>query len=183
MSARRPATFAALLLAAGCGSRPADLDRSHVTGKAIAEMRAERVPVRGSQVRLDRIHEKIVEGELLAASADALCVRVDDESLCVPARELARVSLQVRPSEAGELVLWGLGGALTTISHGLFLVITAPGWIVVTTASAVSSSVGATTHIEARNDLDLRILGPYARFPQGLPPGFGPASGPAVSPP
>lgn len=63
---------------------------------------------------------------------------------------------------------WGVLGTLTTITHGFFLFISAPVWII--TSSVVAGA--ETRHvILSYPEVGWSEIVKWARFPQGLPPG------------
>lgn len=112
------------------------------------------------------------EGELLA---------IDDEKLyllplaaprwseieCSRVREVQMVRFggSVAPALA-----WTLLGTASTISHGYFLVMSAPIWLVTGAVTSHAALNEAAPTMSVYDD-ELRL---WSRFPQGLPEGFEP---------
>ena len=67
------------------------------------------------------------------------------------------------------LGLWTLLGTLSTGSHGFFLILSAPVWILTGTVAAVNQSRQPVLTYPRQGWAGWRA---YARFPQGLPPGL-----------
>jgi hypothetical protein len=119
-------------------------------------------PVR---VRMDHVE---YNGELLGCDAQSVYLSLNlREGPGVP---YARVPMdgtsEIRieqPSAAAAVVVWGTLGLLSTISHGLFAVGSAPAWAVATSGAA------AAAWNPGHNFADCDALRPYARFPQGVP--------------
>jgi len=108
-------------------------------------------------------------GELLAISDDSVFVLVDSTLVGVPLGDVSRGLLETYDPDTGHAAAWTTAGAISTITHGWWLVISAPLWVLVG-----SSSTGVLSHqgrILRPNAswADMRL---FARFPQGLPPGL-----------
>jgi hypothetical protein len=107
----------------------------------------------------------------------------------VPRSRIRYLEVTFYRGEVGEAVGWGLSGTVSTLSHGLVLLLSAPVWLITTgTAGAIESSAGTVTYRAARGSLTAEAfagLRKYARFPQGLPEGFTlqPPSPPPLAPP
>ncbi|HEX2975412.1 MAG TPA: hypothetical protein VHO68_05705 [Bacteroidales bacterium] len=119
-----------------------------------------------------------IKGELIAAGDDTLYV-LDNTSLTlrtIPASKIRSARLvRYYANEAGVAALSALG-AMSTLSNGLFLIFTFPGWIV---GGSISSVARSYDPVMDYPDVKLREFSPYARFPQGFPKGvnkyfFGP---------
>jgi hypothetical protein len=104
-------------------------------------------------------------GELIAAHADTLFLLVGDSLSATPVATVRTVELSRYRSNAGQLVLWTLLGTLSTVSHGFYLLLTAPVWLITGAVTAIGDTQSAT--LETRNP---GLLAPWARFPAGLPP-------------
>jgi hypothetical protein len=155
----------------GCATNNRRLDRSARMGEP-AKVRPDvsAVPVRGFPVVVtSKVPALCVEGELLAVGTDRLYLATEKGLVGVPMRTILHVRLELYPSNALAMAAWSAGGFLSTASHGFFLLLTAPVWLVVGTA--------VTVHAYAANKRDIEPaefdkLYQYARFPAGLPPGF-----------
>lgn len=113
-----------------------------------------------------QLETKRLSGELIAVSADSLFF-ADSTIRVVAVQRIA--SARLVAYDAPALVAPVLLGTLSTASHGLLLVFTAPMWII-----AGSISAGARTYDPIIDYPEKRLaeFRPYARFPQGLPKGL-----------
>jgi hypothetical protein len=112
-----------------------------------------------------------LEGELIAVSADSVFVLVGDSLVARSLKAVRRVRVVGYDPKAGDLMNWTLAGTLSTASHGIVAILSAPAWLLV--GSAVTSSAAHASEINVpgyhRTWDDLK---PFARFPQGIPPGL-----------
>jgi hypothetical protein len=114
-----------------------------------------------------------LRGELIAMTpADlTMLARTPEPRLTtVPRVEVTRAELYPYHSEAGAFGMWGAIGALSTISHGFGLILSAPVWLLTT---AISGRIESGHANVSYPDDDWANLRPWARFPQGLPPDVG----------
>jgi hypothetical protein len=111
-----------------------------------------------------------VQGELLAVGPDSLYLLPLGGSATVVPRT-ALTSLRVEVHEGGGVVAgtWAGVGLLSTFSHGVFLLLTAPLWAITLAATAPGAS---RLGIRSYPRQPWEELAPHARFPQGLPPGY-----------
>lgn len=134
----------------------------------------------GSPLRVDRSGESEVRGELLAVQQDSLWVLPKGANVQVVAiADITRVRVPREGLTSGGVVKWTLiGGAASGLAMtvacssaegdcgGVFPAVMLAWGVVGGLSAAVAGSgwrsVGLTTD----------SLRPYARFPQGLPPGF-----------
>ncbi|MCC6996874.1 MAG: hypothetical protein IT370_19840 [Deltaproteobacteria bacterium] len=158
---------AALLLAltqAGCvfsAEGPASLPSVANAGATVRGGRIDLV-YRGSERRAH------IEGELLAVDRGSLVVLTDVPSLiAVPIDRLVSAKLYGWKSQPGKVNAAASLGTLSTLTHGGFLLLTAPMWGL---AGAVASSSESSA---ARLDMGPRDTGrqfrKFARYPGGLP--------------
>jgi hypothetical protein len=112
--------------------------------------------------------ERRTDGELIAVSAESLWVLSGNQGLVIPTAEVKSGKLTAYAAQHGPLTLWTIVGTLSTISNGAFLIFTAPMWII-----GGSLAVAGESRAPQRNSPSLAWveLAPFARFPQGLPPG------------
>jgi hypothetical protein len=113
------------------------------------------------------------DGELLAVEPDRVYLARGDQVTVVPLICIEKLKVGAFETTA-EPLAWGTVGALTTLSHGYFLVFSLPTWLLSTApASRVHSSAG---HIEEPRPGEaapkLENLRKWARFPQGMPAGY-----------
>jgi hypothetical protein len=110
-----------------------------------------------------------VAGELLAVAPDSLWVLEDGGVRAVATAAVVDGRLVVYNARHRVLAAETLLGMISTISNGVFLGLTAPMWI-----------IGGTIATRRRSrepvlELPIRVwirLEPFARWPQGLPPGI-----------
>ena len=103
-----------------------------------------------------------IEGELIAIDVATVHVLTADGFQSIPRASVARITVVGYAGRSGSISLWAVLGGVSTLSHGGFLILTAPMWVV---AGIVA------THAERRVGLerDVDLARRYARFPQGLP--------------
>jgi hypothetical protein len=117
----------------------------------------------------DRSARGRVEGELIAAEPDSLFVLSDAGLVGVPVAAIAKAKLTAYDSKAKLLSSGTFVGAVTTPSHGFFLIFSAPVWIIMGSASSVAvSRTPQITH--SPKSPRIEDFRKFARFPQGLPP-------------
>lgn len=111
----------------------------------------------------------MVKGELIAVDSIRLVVLVRTkeipQSVIVPISEISSFKIRyARPKN----YLWTIPlFTLSTVAHGIFLVITAPINLIVTTNVTVSGAFSFTYSDKKMTDDKLKM---FARFPQGIPP-------------
>jgi hypothetical protein len=163
--------MAAALVLGGCAGAPGPRGFLPTAPEAVHT-------ARGGWVKVDRRSsdatfgsQLVVEGELLAASADTLHVLTGAGPLTVVRAPRDRVTLIGEHNRAGERALASLGLSILSLSNGWYAAITLPlNWLVGIADSHTQSRVGV---LEIRD-------GPWdacrtrARFPQGMPPGLDP---------
>lgn len=160
---------------------------SSVNLEAVAQ---EKVPVMGNKVKVDyiQIEEKkgkkkekreIAEGELLAVSPDTLYVSgnkyISGEQgvFAIENVSVRKIEVELYPSGSGKVVLWTVLGTLSTASHGIGLILSAPVWIIVGTICSATLSASNDREF-SQFEFEWEELRQYARYPQGLPPNFQP---------
>ena len=107
----------------------------------------------------------VVDGELIAADGKSVVLAKGGDVTVVPATCVDRMTVAAFEPGVADTIALGSVGGLSTLSHGFFLVISAPIWFL-TTLGATWAQSGAGTLEKPPNP------GAWARFPQGLPPGF-----------
>lgn len=152
---------AAVLLGSGCASTGAPRDwlpNAELAG----------IWTNGGWATLRQAGEtQNVEGELIALQADTVFVLTTDGLRAVPIGDGDYLRVAGYDSEWGGIAGWTVTGTLSTATHGFYLVLTAPLWILVGTSSAAVASWAPIMRYPA---CDLEELAAYARFPQGMPP-------------
>jgi hypothetical protein len=119
----------------------------------------------GSWTRVENGSSLVADGELIAADGRSFVLAKGGDVTVVPAACVNRVTVAAFEPGVAEAIAIGSVGGLSTISHGLFLVISAPIWLVTTVgATSVQSWAG-----RLENPPKPEV---WARFPQGMPAGF-----------
>ena len=132
------------------------------------------------QLRLNVASARAVKGELIAVRADSLWIRHDDGVRSMALGDLDRVQVRDHGFTFGKAmlisVIGGLvtGGALTAACSsvssdcgGVFVGMMG-SWLLVGAIAGAASSGSAYRSLEP---LSYEAMQPYARYPQGLPPG------------
>jgi hypothetical protein len=115
----------------------------------------------------------VIDGELIAVEPTRLLLARGNQAAVIPSTCVEH--MWVAAFEApGTVAAWGGVGALSTISHGFFLVFSLPTWVVTSAVSTYQQT--SQGHIENRKNsqasLDSQALRKWARFPQGAPAGY-----------
>lgn len=151
----------ALLLAEGCATT--NFPRNLPTGAEAAESTS------GSWVVVTT-YAGIAEGELVAVGHDSLFLFAEDTLLGIPLGEIQRANVYVTdyPMDPDLAGMWVFLGGLSTASHGAYLLVSLPIWLIAggISASAVAEEADA-------GDLNFPAYSwnevmAYARFPQGM---------------
>jgi hypothetical protein len=155
--------IACAALVAAC--RHGDIDRSAGFGGSPTTANIEDVPVKGFPVAVATANGT-VSGELLAVGETEIHVLEDRGTRSIAIADVRSVSVELYPSRGGAMVLWTALGTVSTLSHGLLLIFSAPTWVVVGATTAGVS--GLNNDIDIPRD-KLPKLWQFARFPAGLP--------------
>lgn len=113
----------------------------------------------------DRSAEPRIEGELIAADAGVIHILTASGLRSVLRAAPRRMTIVGYRTPSAALVGWSAAGAASTLSHGGFLIFTAPMWIISGIVVAHRERRAGVFH----NDDMARL---FARFPQGVPPGL-----------
>ncbi len=169
---------ACLTVSAGCATPALTGRDARVGGLDVAAL--DEVPVCGHEVALELAGggpavegetaggPSAVEGELLAASPKALTVATRNGLETVPGASIVAIRVRILDSRSGGLMVWTVVGSISTLSP--LLPLTLPVWLAVGIPTAASPEA----HGWAAGPRDAALLSQYARFPQGLPPGWPP---------
>jgi hypothetical protein len=135
----------------------------------------------GHNVRLIMHDGSRLSGELLAAQRDSSWVLQEGVIHSFPLDNVVRVQVRGQGIDSRGMLLWTLiGGAVTgaALTHACESVSEGCGNVFVVTIGlwGVVGGVAALITRSPHRWLDPRteVLGPYARYPQGLPPQFMP---------
>lgn len=118
-------------------------------------------------------------GELLAIEPRDIVIETPRGVLRVPRPQVRSVSLAWYEADNSPVIAVNVLGTLSTLSHGVFLIFTAPilWWTGGTLTSRAQSRQGLES-VHGANAHELQALQVYARFPAGLPRDFGATESP-----
>ena len=161
--------FFALIHVAGCASTsapkgwlspPSDAQSEGFGGWISVEMGQTNRPNKRSL----RTATMRVRGELIAVNPNQLFVLTSQGLISVSASSISRMKLTPHDVKEG----WWVGlGALSTLSHGAWLVFTLPSWIIGGLIAKRNASHASQLNYPVKSSWD--EFPNYARFPQGLP--------------
>ncbi len=122
----------------------------------------------GGWITLKLKSNQTLSGELIAVSEDSVYV-ADNSFHVIPQSDVLKARLVAYNSHAGQMGTWTILGTLSTISHGLFLVLSAPVWMI---GGGIAASVRSRDPILDYPKHHFNRLAFYARFAGGLPHGI-----------
>jgi hypothetical protein len=89
----------------------------------------------------------LIEGELIAVGEDSLYLLTGNALQAISWDDVRKAELRAYDSNAGALLSWAFVGLLTTPSHGVWLLISAPTWLITgIVTTAVESRAGRFSH-------------------------------------
>jgi hypothetical protein len=163
-------------LAAACG-HTASLDRSKVAGATESDVVVSDVPVRGADTRVYFKGGDTLDGELLAVGKHGIALAAhrgsNDEDLIISETEIEKIRVRAYSNAAlaGALITWTAVGTLSTASHGVFLIFSAPIWTISGTATSIAAAEDSDQSAVVLGGAQAQLW-QFARFPQGLPPSY-----------
>lgn len=119
------------------------------------------------QILPEQEHASDTVGELIAVDNDSLYVLTIIGLHRVAVDDVRDAKLYWFAPDSELMGLWMAMGTLSTISHGYFLSLTAPAWLLIGGASVHANEQGGRIRYPSAHSL--RELSMYARFPQGMP--------------
>lgn len=144
------------------------LQRDAAYGNDKTTVELTEVPVKGFYVTVEH-GDGNKKGELLAVDACFVVVQTENGSVGIPSKDVESVKVQLYPTTAATgVVVLTILGTLSTLSHGYYIAFSAPVWI--GTGLGASFSLGRADDFKI--DHPSPLLYQFARFPQGLPPGW-----------
>jgi hypothetical protein len=153
-------TAALLASATGCLRNLDPSPRSMATVQADAHGTFAIVSVTGQDAHV---------GELIAIGPSEVWILSGDELIQTPLQFVSELEVYPYEISTAGIAGWGVLGTLSTISHGFWLVFSAPVWILTSTITGVAHSRTARERYIPGN---WQALAKWARFPQGLPYGL-----------
>jgi hypothetical protein len=168
----------ACLLLGSCSHSSRPFDRSVPIGSPSSGETVADVPVRGHVITVTT-HRGSVTGELLAVGPAELILLAENDGRIVSFSEIEDVDIKLYPSRSVATGVWTGVGTATAVSHGWWLIISMPVWLI----SGITVSVGEAENTRVEG-VKLAQLYQYARFPQGMPDTLRPKAAQArVEPP
>jgi len=125
----------------------------------------------GSFIEIKLKDGDTISGELIAVSNDSVFVYrlrlMKFEVLDIREIDSAKIVIYRKRSYA-PIIKWGILGTLSTISHGCWLIITAPSWCL---GTLIALRIQAREqNVVGYPDKDFTYLARFARYHKGLPP-------------
>ena len=108
-----------------------------------------------------------VQGELITIHDDTVYILSQSQLNAMPVSAVEHAKLELHLQNALGYTLWSLAGGLSTLSHGFFLIFTAPMWVI--SGAVVSSNAANKPNIIHYPATGLDEFKKFSRFPQGLP--------------
>jgi hypothetical protein len=124
----------------------------------------------GAWIALTTTAGASLEGELISVEPASLSLIMPGSGRLTVVQKASIAEGSVYKYESDSLAGWAVVGTLSTLSHGFFLIFTAPIWSLSSAGIAGSESRHVIIEL-ARGKWD--EVAKWARFPQGMPPGFG----------
>ncbi|MFV1884896.1 MAG: hypothetical protein ACMZ7B_10445 [Balneola sp.] len=121
----------------------------------------------GGWVELKTGVEKI-DGELLAIEQDSIfLITMDNTFVSLAKDQIVSAKLTGYDMQNALASLAVFAGSVSTVSHGFYLVLTFPMWI-------IGGPISATSHVKSaqinyKNESDWYNMSEFARYPQGMP--------------
>jgi hypothetical protein len=116
-------------------------------------------------------------GEFIGTTDSSVGILSPDGFKFIPFAEIQYVNLKIHLDDHSDIALWGLVGSLSTLTHGLGLVLTLPVWLITTIASTSAESHNGlfTQDFDSNGQQETSWWSKhqmYARFPGGIPKGL-----------
>jgi hypothetical protein len=114
------------------------------------------------------------DGELLAVDKDFIYLEQSGQITLFPTSCLKQLTVAAYEGYSSTPGIVGTVGSLSTLSHGLLLMLTLPVWALSTPLLSYAQSKAGYMDFENKNtpNFDKIEVRKWARFPQGLPPDY-----------
>jgi hypothetical protein len=120
---------------------------------------------RGAWIEVETKSGKWISGELISVSEKGIFIELGNLYV-IGWEDVKRARLvRYRPGGWWGLTVWTVVGTASTLSHGLYLIYTAPAWLVL---GAISRVIATREPVYECSD-DFRKCIPFSRYPQGIP--------------
>lgn len=128
----------------------------------------------GARIRLtskNEQHFKWAAGELLCIHTDFVYVLNDAGNIeVINKKEVKTAHIVLYQTLASKYTSWALLGTLSTASHGKFMVISFPLWLI--SGISISRAEAQRINYLYYPETSWKEISHFARFPQGLPTGL-----------
>jgi len=116
--------------------------------------------------------EIIEEGGEFIGVRDTVVYLLDAKRgvLMIPMSTITFASVDFHDKETGKFAGWTVAGSLSTVTHGFWLILSFPAWILFGTISTVGVSHLGSEEESNPDQAWWQKVTKFARFPQGLPP-------------
>jgi len=108
------------------------------------------------------------EGELIAAENSMIYLLTSEGLIQIPVSEITSLTI-VPYKENKTAALVSILGFVSTLSHGGWLIISAPIWLI---SGILNARTESASGILNRDTININELKKFARFPQGIPAGI-----------
>ncbi len=113
-------------------------------------------------------NKKPMEGELIAVQQGILYLLNENILQEIPIKQIKKAILASFNARGG-ISMWATLGFVSTLSHGGWLIFSAPIWLI---SGIINSNAATTSGMLKFDNYNLRDMKKYARFPQGIPEGL-----------
>lgn len=158
------------VLLSGCASTTAPRDWLPSAGEAQQQAFGAWISVEYN----DGSSKHVADGEFIAVGQDSIFVLTQDRLVAIPLSEIEGGRLATYDANHWQLAGWTALGSLTTPSHGWFLVLSLPVWILTGSAATSAQSWAPIEKLPVSyfRHFPWYDLRKFSRFPQGLPEGL-----------
>ena len=153
----------------GCALSPLSLETSPNVGKAEQGVAIRAVPSRGFLVHVQcqqPLGMTMLAGELLWVGKRSVWLWSEGAVAEIHRGCVVKAFLERHESRAASAAAWGTLGLVSTFFHGTWSGLTAPVWLITTTAASAGRAAGNDVLVLPHQ---LDRLAPYSRFPTGPP--------------
>ncbi len=114
------------------------------------------------------------DGEFIAFQDSSAYVLTEFRLIRIPSTDIKRASLDIYSKNTLLFALWTVAGTATTATHGWYLIISAPLWLLTGIPSTISESMDGRLAEEKPSISWWLSTSKFSRFPQGIPKGIDP---------
>jgi len=111
-----------------------------------------------------------IGGEFIAFQNDSLFVFTSQNIRSINREKILNVVIDLYQRETSKVAIWSTLGTLSTLSHGFFLIFSAPIWAISGIASSIGASYSGLFEEDFPSNEWFESMKKFSRFPNGLPP-------------